>query len=230
MNIGVFGDSYADASLHDIDRLGWPKILIESLGCEGQIYAASGTSTWWSYEKFIEHKDKHDVIIFCYSAYSRWPVLPYDCKGLHFCVTGSHGHKKMEKFLPFYYDLLNEDFLQFQQRSIYQSVNEICAREGKYLINLQTVRTFILDVDSQFPNFYNLSDIQYFEKIKYNGRWINANESHTSGQTVDTRRCHFNDENNHIMANFLKKCIDNKSMNLTADLFRYHNWSTGITD
>lgn len=218
MSIGVFGDSYADCSINDKENIGWPKHLIDNLGMGGDIYSASGSSTWWSYENFLQQKSKHDIIVFCYSAYSRWPVLPEDCKGLNYCVHDAHGHKQVEPYVPYYFDLFTDQLLDFIQRNVFRSVNEICEREQKYLINLQSAPNFITDVPTRFPNYYNLMDISYAEKIFFNGKLDFAHVFHSKYSLVDTRRCHFSDKNNERMGHFLKNLIQERLLDIQEDI------------
>jgi len=218
VSIGVFGDSYADCSLSDKEKFGWPKLLIDNLGLGGAIYSASGSSTWWSYENFLRYKDKHDIIIFCYSAYSRWPVLPDDCKGLNHCVHNAYGHKQVEPYIPYYFDLFNDQLLYFIQKNVFRSINEICEKEQKYLINLQTAPTFTTDIPTKFPNYYNMMDIAHAEKIFFNGKFDYAHVFHSKYSLVDERRCHLNDHNNEKMANFLKEIIKERLSNVQEDI------------
>lgn len=61
MKIGIFGDSFSDHDENN-DLISWPYLL--SFDYNVSNYSKTGTSTYYSYNKFLENYKKFDKIIF----------------------------------------------------------------------------------------------------------------------------------------------------------------------
>lgn len=61
MNVGIFGDSFAH-TLEQTSRVSWAKMLADDYNVEN--HAIGGSSTYFSYLKFLEHQHKYDKVIF----------------------------------------------------------------------------------------------------------------------------------------------------------------------
>ena len=223
MNIGIYGDSFADGHWADVTKqTSWPNELLRLINCNGHCYAASGTSTWWSYEQFLSTYKKHDVIIFCYSLAGRWPVLPDQLKGQHyntFSLTGDIG-----KYNLIYNDIFNVTFFEFIESNIFRSVNEICKKEGKYLINLYPREPDNNSNSVESPIFYNLFNIAYGEKIIRNGTVFNLSQLHIDESMHDRRQCHLNNLNNKLLATIFKDAIEHHKTGIFMNLYKEIPW------
>jgi len=62
LTIGIYGDSFADPKWVKNDYNAWPELLENNYNIQN--YSLTGTSLWWSYDKFLETCDKIDYTIF----------------------------------------------------------------------------------------------------------------------------------------------------------------------
>lgn len=73
MHIGIYGDSFA------VNYSGWPNYLKKYFNnAKIKIFAVGGTSTNYSYMKFLETHHKHDVVIFIWSSDKRNTLITKD--------------------------------------------------------------------------------------------------------------------------------------------------------
>jgi len=233
MKIAVFGDSYGDVN-NDPDLKGWPHQLATMMGDNNLgKYAQSGTSTWWSYQLFLKNYKKYDVIVFCYSASSRWPILPDELVGQHWRLPGyplAQWQDKMSKLNEVYFDIFNDDLLSFLSASVFASVNEICRNENKYLINLLSFNRDFIIPETPFPIFEDVSKISRNEEVIRNVKMTTMKEVTCDPKNAiwlepDKRICHLNNENNHRLASIFKHSIDNTSTSIYSNLFKEYEWT-----
>lgn len=73
MNLGIFGDSFGDSRIdtskeHSSDNINfnsWPYILSKKLKVNNLLnFSENGSSMFYSYQKFLEHQQKCDIVIF----------------------------------------------------------------------------------------------------------------------------------------------------------------------
>jgi len=232
MNLGIYGDSHADGQWGNIDnQTSWTKELLEKSKIDGKCYGASGTSTWWSYEEFLSTHEKYNNIIFSYSYFGRWPILPEALKGNHWNTNIKHidpfNHAAadlMEPYNKLYNNIFNVTFFEFIEYNIFKSVNEICKSTGKYLINVIPEGFKYDPLDTDFPVFYNLNKISYQEKIVRDGKIHNLSQLHINESIMDKRHCHLNNLNNKLLAETLKETLKNKKTKIIVDLFKELKW------
>jgi hypothetical protein len=62
ITIGIYGDSFSDPNWVKNNYKAWPELLETDYTIKN--YSLSGTSLWWSYNKFLETCDKIDYAIF----------------------------------------------------------------------------------------------------------------------------------------------------------------------
>lgn len=215
MKIGVFGDSYADRRIIDLDRSdeSWMK-HIEQQGYDITTHGIAGTSCWYSYKKFIEHHMNYDHIVFCYSSPYRVHNLPkhYD-QFASFIGQTNHLHlsanynklpedqKNEVKTILNSLILTQEDMLdEFICQNIFNHVNEICKIKN---INLVNVLPFENDTVSniKFTNrrgdcLTNLLRVSLTELPDFG-----------KGLYSDPRYCHLSLENNKVFANIVLKSL-----------------------
>jgi hypothetical protein len=223
MNIGIYGDSFADGRWADIGKqTSWPKELLHLINCNGYCYAESGTSTWWSYEQFLSTYKKYDVIIFSYSLPGRWPILPDRLKGQHY--NTSESANEISKYNAIYYDIFNETFFNFIDTNVFRSVNEICKKEGKYLINVCAREIENFSALAEFPTFYDIFSIANGEKIIRNGTVFNLSQLHINESINDRRHCHLNNLNNKLLATIFKDTIEYRKTGILMNLYKEAPW------
>ena len=222
LKIGIFGDSYS----FDPKQSGnhsWPALLFTESNSYSYNYSHPGSSPWWSYEQFLTHRVHYDVIIFCYSNYTRWPVLPEHLTGKAFFTPHFSELEEMKKYTDVYFDIFSDKLLKFTYENIFRSVNEICKQEGRYLINLQTTEDLKSNFD--FPNYYGLHFIAVNEKTYFNGKPITLCELHTTHGVPDNRKCHLTKSNNLRLFEFIKKAISERPSKVNLDLYREFSWT-----
>jgi len=235
MTLGIFGDSYADC-INDIDEYSWPSLLYKEANLGGRIskddsdcYGKSGTSTYWSYRNFLASRHLYDHIIFLHTFHNRWPLLPKELEGYSWNV---HSHDvpgfpdELKKMNRFYYDIFDDDLLRFINYGVFRSVNEICKKEDRYLIN---VICFWKDMDTSitnYPVFYNINELSWNEKIVIDGEDLTMRQYVNERQNFDKRQCHLGHKNNKIFKDIMLDCLKNQKMNLNVDLFNSnHGWA-----
>jgi len=62
MNIGIYGDSFAEFD-KIAKHLHWSTIVVEKLNAKVENFGYPATSLYYSYKKFLENYTKHDLII-----------------------------------------------------------------------------------------------------------------------------------------------------------------------
>jgi len=229
MKIAVFGDSYGDTN-GDINHISWPYKLANQLEVDINdlvIYSLSGTSTWWSYQKFLQSYKNYDVIIFCYSAFHRWPVLPSEMAGQHWRVPGYplDNWSVISKFNEVYFDIFDNNLLKFIASNIFTTINELCKQENKYLINLLAFKADYDLTRTTFPIFEDANEVSWNEKVLRDGKVLTMREVICDLGEFDERICHLNVENNRRLALIFKQAVSLQSKSLHSKLFVDYEWS-----
>ena len=80
--ISIYGDSFA------ANVTGWPSFLKNYFNGEIDIFAVSGTSTNYSYMRFLETHENYDLIIFIWSIDKRNSLITKDFKNNKYTVHG----------------------------------------------------------------------------------------------------------------------------------------------
>lgn len=139
MTLGIFGDSFC---VED-HKTGWAYDLRFTNNLVN--HACSGTSLWYSFEKFLANYQKYNKIIFGYTSAHRIHVLPPELAKWAFMRSGPDGldievPADVEKQLRPVWD---SDSLQFSEafdiyvyQKIFNDVNSICYENNIKLINL----------------------------------------------------------------------------------------------
>ena len=232
-NVGIYGDSYADGRWGRVDAFtSWPVQLLHDLDCPGEIYGASGTSTWWSFEKFEKTFHKHNVIVFCYSAPNRWPLLPEEFTGWHWKFDETNPDnfpsdiKKLADYNKIFFDIFNDNLFKMIDQAIFRSVNETVRKSGKYLINILPFGKIYNLPDTQFPVYHNLIDISQNEKVREQGNIFTLPDLHIERAEYarDLRQCHLNNENNKLLAKTFENCIRRKILFKDVNVFKDMPW------
>lgn len=242
MNIGIFGDSFADPTNRTKGKYdSWMTLLSQSLSTEYKTYGHYGTSHWWSYEQFLQNYKKHDTIVFCHTRSSRWPHLPDHMIGEHWHV-GHFNHndihaKDLLKILPAYKYVFTEELLNFISTNIFTSVNNLCREEGIYLVNMMCYGdgpeqggghqdSYPL-INTEFPIYKNMDGISALEECIINGERVPIIKILQDRKLPDMNRsCHYNPENHKRLTAILKDTIENKKTNIFSDLVKDFEWST----
>jgi hypothetical protein len=227
LKLGVFGDSFADLNPVEYqdpitNRFPWPIHLAELLDVELSCYAASGTSQWWSYKRFLQHYEELDIIIFVYTEYNRWATISggpdgsferlaslVDKNRLPFMdsVTRTVG-KQLLDVHPYLFD---EQFNLFTYQNIYNEVTHRCRSASKQLVNILAFDDTYSDelpihLDDQTVTLTGLARVSHTE-IEASSRL----EEMTSN-SIDVRHCHMNPYNNIILAQLISESIGTKGV------------------
>jgi hypothetical protein len=228
MHVGIFGDSFADIRC-DTDCTSWGNLLIQSLHSHrSESYGHTGTSNWHNYEVFLKNFTKYDAIVFCHTSAVRFPHLPEYMLGKNWQVREPFENTELKNLMPAYKMLFSDTLLDFISTSVFNSVNDLCKKHGKYLINVLCFSrvTHWYDItDTEFPILDNLSAISKYEKVIRNGQSISVIDIISKEGVNDSRLCHLNVENNNRFATILKNAIDNKQLNIHSNLIEEYDWA-----
>ena len=243
LNIAVFGDSFADRDMNpkymypDREDESWMKVL-EDAGHRVTTFGRGGTSTWFSYENFMDHHKFYDAVIFCYSHHERIHILPQGLQSYSsVCSMKScEDLKDMDrvKMLPEekqeeLYDVvkgmqLTKNFLFniFVLSKIFEDINFICQRNNIKLVNLlpfenkKTTNRFNFKA-SHGDVLYNLLPVVL--------------EELNPGYIEDSRFCHLSLENNQVLGNIILDSLNDRPIKF-IDLASESNfiYSPAITE
>lgn len=211
LKIGVFGDSFTDRQMNPYfmppgrQDESWLRVL-EDEGHIVESFGRGGTSTWFSYENFLQHYKYYDAIIFSYSHHARIHTMPDGFQSFSY-IDSTEKLAKIDraKLLPEdkqndLHDIIKgvrmaDNFLfnTFVVSKIFEDVNHVCRRNDIKLVNLlpfefkKTIDRFNFKA-SHGDVLYNL--IPVVEKELVTGE-------------VDCRFCHLTAENNKVLGNII---------------------------
>lgn len=234
LNIGVFGDSYADRHTdpilaeHKTDE-SW-LAYIESKNHKITSYGLGGSATWYSVQKFKKLYKQFDHIVFCWSHLNRIHTMPnkfarlagvsdvdrFYSTGLYRFFSGKEQARIVQMILG-HNQLCNLEFNQWAQQKMFDDVNDMC-REGN--IKLVNILPFVLNVNQiDFSNRAGDCLFRLYDVSEKELDWIAAGSRSFS----DVRSTHLSKENNEILGQIiLDKFIEGKKS--IMDLFSQGNF------
>lgn len=224
MNIGVFGDSFSD--MNNVfavikENESWMRYLGDYTNSEVTCFGRSGTSIWYSFEKFKEHYKKYTHIVFCQTSPHRIPHLYNKFVGFNFIKNidyiNSIGHLSLSdkdvlaNIVKVYYSHLhNEELDIFLAQQVFDQVNLLCKKENIKLItilpfeDLKFQKKYIIDVSNRTGDcllgLLSIASAEYSLSSDTNATLI-----------YDKRYCHLTKENNQILANIIKTSFESLS-------------------
>lgn len=211
-HIGIFGDSFAtkftsfrqgSGKVREIN-FAWPKLLEVEYGYNVKYCAAHGTSLYWSFLQFLEHKNNCDIILFAITDSHRLYIKDHVIAGLpaveHFLQTDSdkkQDYSVWQAAKHYYTYLIDTNFCLYIYEKIIEDIIKICEKENKKLILLPTTRESL-----KFSNIFShsLVDITQKELVTQFGNM-------TIRPETDKRICHLSIENNQRLAKLLDGVI-----------------------
>lgn len=237
MKLGIFGDSFADINIDKKlewpENFGWPYLLSKHLNCETDFHARCGTSTWYSYEKFLETYTDYTHIVFTYTYQWRWPYLPEHMGKNHWLydsnIIMSMNHidddtkRDLCKLADVYQTVYNERLLEFISKGVVQKVNKICKINNIKLVNVFVDNNidFRPNFDREDLLFSTLEDLYHISKqelINVKGKNYTMQEICSDLGKMDCRYCHLYPENNRIVANKILELFDTNELVSTHDM------------
>lgn len=211
--VAIFGDSYADMMDYEernINELAWTRLLNTNHNFFTYNFARGGSSIFWSYKKFLAHKDSADIIIFVITQESRLNMGTNEFFAPNL-ISIQNKLANLDKDDPIYnklvaadmyYKYLNDDeFSKFIRDCIVKSVVDICEAENKKLILIPG-----FTIDGMLKKY-----VKHFKSVMFE---ITEQEISTQFDGIDryyaektTRACHMSKQNNIILANFIASII-----------------------
>lgn len=235
MKVGIYGDSYADPN--PFPNESWITYLKNNLNSDVfDRHSTSGTSHWWSYQRFIETYKDYDTIIFCHTNPLRWPHLPKEYEGREwntgYMQNGERGDflDDINKFFQF---IFTDELLRFHCSSIFRKVNEICQKENIFLINLhmETAETLGPDYSyeiskSPFSTFTGMDNLSRWEKVLHNDGKVYPTVELLYKYKIfnDVRANHLSEANNTLLGRMLLSIIENKEYTHNTNLMSLNTW------
>lgn len=230
LNIGVFGDSYADNEL--VPRMkelttdeSWIR-YIKDKGHRITSYALSGTASYHAFRKFKDHHAQYDHIVFCWSFAHRIQNMPQRYARLSsfksveqfydtwaFKIYSTDEQAEIVKILLAYESLNDFTFNNWIQQKMFDDVNKICKEKNIKLVNIFpfVVRaTGEVDFSDRHGDcLYRLFDVTN-QELNING-------------FMDVRSTHLSKENNDILGQIvLDRFAEDKK--LIMDLYKEGNF------
>jgi hypothetical protein len=214
MHIGIFGDSFADYNnpfTFVKENESWIQQLATMTESTFECFGYSGTSVWYSFEKFKKNYKKFSHIVFCQTFQHRIHHLPNEFEGYHhmkdplqYSFMESKTKNRMKSIIESYYtNFFNEDLDLFLAQSIFNEVNLICKQNNIKLVtllpfeDLRYQSNYSIDVSKREGScLLGLQHVSVDEVLV-----ASSPNKLTSG---DNRFCHLSKENNEILANIIK--------------------------
>jgi len=231
MQIGIFGDSYADTNPkkiqnEELERLPWMLWLEKLGGHKVTCYGMSATNIWYSYKKFLNNYTKFDTIIFVYSNANRWlNINEIDGKNigmthivsekqlLHVNDEYKDVAKLLVKLHPYIYD---EQLNLFVYQNVFNSINQLCKKNNIKLINIIPFEENFndklrLDISkSHGPVLTGLMQISGYEiKLTNDTKGVAKTIKDYLATNADLRFCHMNLYNNKLLAQTILEIFEN---------------------
>lgn len=225
MKIGIFGDSFGTANNMPVTEKSRP--WFDYVGDQHEIfnYCESGSSLYWSYDKYLSTDCQFDKIIFLVTFPGRLRILTTECeknypdqvthydhaKGLlEYAIRNNHTRRIM-----LYRTAINY-FLHYQDQKQEKLNHQLLLEKIRQIPNCLVIPNF----KESFPNESNYSYLFQISEIddNYYRDQLTENKNFTF---YDARHCHFNDENNKIFGDHILKWIDTGEWKL--DISEYQN-------
>lgn len=227
--LGTFGDSYADPNSPSGDTA-WMNILAEKLNLPVENHGRSGTSVWYSYEKFLQNYQKYSYIVFTYSHFDRINWLPDNFEGWHFKkpmdqVEPINDKKEkikalaMKNIVDTYYRYLHNENLQlFIYQKVYEDVENLCTEN-----NIRLIHNFAFEPCRWEKNMNirlgNTRNVLSADKISTEEtHTYKPGSTHTGDIGVPDRRvCHMTQKNNSILADVMLQMFESEEKTVVLD-------------
>lgn len=228
MRVGIFGDSYACTEAA-FGKYGWPDLIGEKFTITN--HSRSGTSMWWSFEKFLQYHDEYDIIVFSFTSNTRWPAVP---KKIEYRAWNIGFVRENDDFLdvlnPYFFEVFPENLRRYINSSIYKDVVDICVEKGKYLVSIIPFAELNLDEadfdvsDRRFPIMVGLDKVSHLEEVMIDGAVHNTVKYLKKSKIIEHRPCHLNPSNNRIVADWVIDCIEQQKSNIVFDCGSINDW------
>ena len=190
--IGIYGDSFADPKWVSNSYDAWPELLSKDYKIKN--YSLSGTSLWWSYNKFLETCNKIDYAIFVVTVPGRihiehndkhlnlnpvtWPIWDGVSIGeIYFKYF--YSNKRETSF----HNFMVNDLLEYDKILLIPAFNESIPNYPMSLCYLADMETDYYGLDHSGPN--------------------------------ERRKCHLSKENNKVIYNKITAALEINSKVLT---------------
>jgi hypothetical protein len=223
MKIAVFGDSYTITNvMPGNEHLGLSWVEHLALSHEVTNFGESGTAFQWSYELFLENKDKFDYCILVVADPGRVYIkalqdIPNKIKG-HFFASPEHIQAfksittderilKILDSIDFWYNNWRDHTFEYHLRTL--MVRDLLTYD-----NILVIPGFPLSVEGYGEIYQNLTDIQFWELLQLDPNF----NVHMMGCK---RKCHLSEENNLVLFELVKQAIENKDKILKLDISKF---------
>ena len=196
MNIGIFGDSYADKN--QIESSIWWGIIKQTTDHDVVCYGESASSIMFSAKKILENYHKYNLIIWCLTQSGRQTVY-WENEPLHFSFGAdfkNHPSKLIREQWALFIDHWQSDLLDWENekiigKAIVHYISDVCK-------NVMIVPCFRDPLECDF----NLFDLSRREAEFYFGA---KKAEHFYSKYQDLRPGHLSISNQRILAEEIKE-------------------------
>jgi hypothetical protein len=171
---------------------GWPRYL------EADVYSCSGSDLYFSYNQFITHHSKYEKCIFIITGPLRYSTKISDwlhCASIEDAIEGIElaGDDSTKKY---YSTLAN-----FLENIYYRDLDRIEIINQALIDNIKFQRPDTLFINA-FPDLVQIYNLEL-------AAWDTTHEeSQDYTRYFDLRHCHMTNDNNKILADFIKNNLD----------------------
>ena len=174
---------------------GWPRYL------DADIYSYSGSDIYYSYNQFLNNHSKYEKCIFVITGTLRYSSNINGWMHSASIEDAVEGAKfATNKVVRNYYTTLSEFF----QNIYYKDINRIESINTAMIDSIKLRRPDTLFINA-FPDLKNVYDLEL------NSWNMTHEESQDYTKYFDLRHCHMTNENNKILAEYIKENLNQSS-------------------
>jgi|TARA_B110000503_G_scaffold91758_1_gene138487 hypothetical protein len=235
MKLAIYGDSYGANS----DEGTWPRLLHNSLGVsQFDNYCLDGSSTEYSYLRFLETYNSYDMIIFIWTSPNRSSVVTDD-NGIfkhHAIIHPTFDIKDIINFHNEYLKKYPKYFSPMESRLLnhikHESIMAKSVYNNRHSIYFKAMRD---SVKYHFPNVINLEAFgnASIYRITHADAYLQGITGYLFEEDTSVRKNHLTYKQNSEVANYLFQHIKDKKIDIAEtfkDPLKYYTMSKNIKE
>jgi hypothetical protein len=215
MKVGIFADSYGDRKIGANGHT-WVEMLEKICDADVENHSVSGSSVWYSYDKFKTHHQKYDKIVFLITGDGRItvPLSPeYTDLRLRHITGHTQGFRdaiknkeyKNNVYLKHVADAIEKYYAYLHDPDKNRETDRLMYEE------IKRIRPDTLFIPC-FKNSPMNTEMSLWDIHEIDLKYYNLPEKYAVER--ENRHCHMNQENNAILARKINAWINGEEFNL----------------